>query len=258
MVKKIEMQWSYTPEDILNESYNYIENHFELKIKEGKAIILFEHPDFCLDDINDEMINRYKSYVSKAIKSIEFIKKRLISIGGLVIKQIHEDGSEDTKVFVKSLGGSISSTFTANLIIRDSDGNIIENTRDERINQRNNFIDRVLDNGVFNNRLQQLLNSYSNSLDDPDNEFFYLYEIRDGLSVTFEGKYDAISKLNITENDWRELGRITNVEPYKEGRHRGDHLDEELIPAPANEKKIAREIAIKMIKAYIEFISNEE
>lgn len=55
------------------------------------------------------------------------------------------------------------------------------------------------------------------------NAFIYLYEIRDALSIHFDGEQSARHALGISKAKWDRLGVLSNVEPLEEGRHRGKH-----------------------------------
>jgi hypothetical protein len=72
--------------------------------------------------------------------------------------------------------------------------------------------------------LHALLASYSRSVLDPSNELVHLYEIRDALSKHFGNYQNACAALNISQAEWQRLGRLANIEPIKQGRHRGQYV----------------------------------
>ena len=256
MVKRIEIQWSYSPEEVLEQTYEYSHDNFTLKIYEGKARIIFENPDFKAEEIDRDMVEeKYKPYVLKALYALGMMIEDKINISsGFSKEQINDDGSKHVFVSPEPVSVSVS-TSVAEVVIKDSEGNVIESSQERRINRRDNFVNKVLNYGIDDSTLQQLLISYNNSLLDLENEFFYLYEIREGIKGELGSS--PCDVLNISSKKCSELGRISNAEPYKEGRHRGNFNLEELKPAPKSEKNKARKIARKMIEEYIEYLKNE-
>jgi hypothetical protein len=59
--------------------------------------------------------------------------------------------------------------------------------------------------------------------------------------------------LKIDENDWKELGRLCNDEPLRQGRHEGKHF-EDLRDATTAELSEAHRIAKNMIDAYLSYL----
>ena len=66
-----------------------------------------------------------------------------------------------------------------------------------------------------------MLKSYQASAKDPDNELVHLYEIRDALVKKFGDSGALRTKLGITRNEWSRFAQLANVEPLRQGRHRG-------------------------------------
>jgi hypothetical protein len=70
--------------------------------------------------------------------------------------------------------------------------------------------------------LQVMLRAYGAAVRDPADEFIHLYEIRDALKKLFGGERDAIAALGgLTRTSCKTLRVFANVEPVREGRHRG-------------------------------------
>ena len=98
-----------------------------------------------------------------------------------------------------------------------------------------------------------LLNSYTEAVNDPDNELVHLYEIRDAIAKKFGGGSAAVKALKITESQWSRLGQLANDEPLKQGRHRGKNLGV-LRDATEWELKEGRDIARNLVEAYLYYL----
>lgn len=88
---------------------------------------------------------------------------------------------------------------------------------------------------------------------DSNNELVHLYEIRDALSVKFGGETSARAALAITSSQWSRLGQLCNIEPLRQGRHRGK-TSGALRDASEAELTEARGIARAMIEAYLQHL----
>jgi len=263
MCKKIEIIWGYSPKNALEKVYTFNADEFRLEINKGNAIMIFDDPNLDFEKIDRKKIKeKYKPYVISALRALGVITDKNISFhnNGFAIIQYNSDGSKNAH-YIEELVISAPSSVSLEIVHKDSDGNVIFDSNEKRIKDRNEFVDKILNNCVNDRTLQQLLVSYSNALNDPDNEFFYLYEIRDGLSRAFNTHKEAISKLNIDEKkEWRKLGDIANNKPYKESRHRGKLIEKHgiLHSAPDSVKKEARNIAKKMIIKYIDYLKSDQ
>ena len=145
-------------------------------------------------------------------------------------------------------------TFLAGVIsvvIKDADGNVIKDTRAERLAEHRAFRDQCLRHAE-DPLLQDLLASFRQAVADPADRMTHLYEIRDALNRHFGGEKTARNQLGLTNKEWSDLGRIANKEPIEESRHRGCH------PAlrPATEDEQSRVLAVtrSMIRAYLDHL----
>jgi hypothetical protein len=71
-----------------------------------------------------------------------------------------------------------------------------------------------------------------------------------------QNKRSAINNLNITEREWGTLGRLANMEPLEQGRHRGKAAGS-LRPAKKQELDIARKCAAKFVEKYLIFLETQ-
>jgi hypothetical protein len=96
-----------------------------------------------------------------------------------------------------------------------------------------------------------------NAIKYPENEFSYLYEVREALSKEFGGEKSVINTLAIDKKDYKELGRLANHEPVRQSRHRGVNV-KDLRDASQDELIQARSIARQMIMRYINYLETQE
>lgn len=136
----------------------------------------------------------------------------------------------------------------------DKKGNEISNPAEERKKKSVDFailIDKYKDTDKY---FMKMRSSYYSSISDPDNEFVHLYEVRDTVSSLFKGSKEAMNTLNISKSRWDVLGKLANIEPLLEGRHRGSVKQSvELRRANTYELKMARQCAVELIEKYLNY-----
>ena len=137
----------------------------------------------------------------------------------------------------------------ADAIVRDSLGNVVRDTKAERIADHTRFLDDILPKVAHSPILESMLASYHAATEDPKNELVHLYEIRDTLAKHYGNEQAARQSLGISRREWQRLGVLANVEPLREGRHRGEHPLSRR-PASAAELEEARGIARRWIAAF--------
>ena len=91
------------------------------------------------------------------------------------------------------------------------------------------------------------------SVEDPDNELVYLYEVREALARKFGGQATAMEKLCLNKTQWDIIGILANNEPFKQGRHRGNWVGN-LRAAELSELEKARKSAVLLIEKYLIYL----
>ncbi len=125
--------------------------------------------------------------------------------------RVDTDGKRNIFLEMHSIVGVAS--MTADLILMDKDGNVVTDTRKDRIEKKKTVAELIQQHRATNPWLDALLKSYQTSVKDPDNELVHLFEIRDALIKKF-GDGDAVrAKLSITRGEWSRFGnsRMTNL-----------------------------------------------
>jgi len=131
----------------------------------------------------------------------------------------------------------------------DKDGNIVQNSRRDRIEKESSLAELV-ERYVENPLLTTLLDAFEAAINDPRNELVHLYEIREALQKRFHGEDSARAALGCSKKTWQKLGKLADSEPVRPGRHRGRFAGK-LRDATKGELNAARDVASKLIGAYL-------
>ena len=146
-----------------------------------------------------------------------------------------------------SIGISVGAV---DIVMTDKDGNVISDSRRERIQKKQGLAELAEKHRWKDPFLTSMLKSYSDAVNDPGNELVHLYQIRDSLSKQFGGESKVRNILGIGQTQWSRLGKLANDEPLKQGRHRGKNPGA-LRDATEEELKEARSIARELVEAYL-------
>jgi hypothetical protein len=168
----------------------------------------------------------------------------------------HADGRREYTLFI----GPAISVETAghlDLIVKDKDGNILSDTRRDRINKKKEFAELVEKYRKDDKFVDSMLAFYEAAIRDPKNELVHLFDIWEALEKRFGGETQTLATLGISRSKRRVLGRLSNDEPLHQGRHRGAKVGE-LRDATEAELEEARSIVREMIENYLHYLENQD
>ena len=217
-VVKILLEWKYTPENYFEEPIEISLEGVEIEIADGIALANIEPNVF---EGNDNLRDELNQIIESNFHAVQIMKRTKFELNKPTRTDLKEDGKQHYYLEVDFIE-SKSTVSTPDIAVIDKNGSIISDAKRDRLNQQK-WIAKTA--GKFRSEdktLDQIFKSYQMAVDDPNNEFVHLFEVRDALSKKF-GKPDknAIKKLNITKKEWDEIGYFANKVPLKQGRHRG-------------------------------------
>lgn len=243
------LEWKYSPETYLEEPIVISLEGAVLEIKDGLAIAkidpdLYHAGSFIREELTKKIESRFHAVQIMTHKDFELSKPSRTDI--------REDGRKGHFLEVESCVMTMS-VGTVDLIVKDKDGNVVSDTKRERLDKQKHFAALVDKHRNSDATLDQMLTSYQKSVKDPDNELVHLYEIRDSLSERFVSKKSATEELGVTSHEWDEIGELANSLPLKQGRHRGKAVGA-LRDAEQAELEKARRSVAYLIEKYLEYL----
>lgn len=248
-IAEIQLEWKYTPSDYLETPIKISELGINLEISKGVAIARIDPEIF---GNNSSISADLTKIVENRLYAVQLVTHKKFSLGKPARSDLREDGKKNIFIEVDSIKINLS-LGTPDLIITDSDGNIISNTKKERLDKQQWFSETVDRHRTTDVTLDQILKSYQMSVEDPDNELVYLYEVREALARKFGGQATAMEKLCLNKTQWDIIGILANNEPFKQGRHRGNWVGN-LRAAELSELEKARKSAALLIEKYLIYL----
>jgi hypothetical protein len=241
---RTELAWSYEPSDFFEVPYEHQEADFCLTAGDGSIVARLSTPQ---DPIPSALRARIRNLVDNLLLVRQLHDHRHFESQGPNVRQFE---GELKHVYEEVTGSfTIGAGMQIDFIHQNAAGNVIRDSRAERIAAHTVDLDRMSVALARSPELRSMATSYRRSVDDPGNELVHLYEIYDTVMTHFGGKGAAVKALSVSEKRFRRLGRLSCREPLEQGRHRGKHPTSRR-PATPTELDEARGIAMQVIKAF--------
>lgn len=249
---EVHLEWKYSPKNYIEEPIQISSEGFELSISDGVALAKI-NPSFYEE--NTKIKETLTGLVESRLLAVQIMSHRDFILSKPSRSDLREDGSKNIFLEVDPIVIKMSIE-PVDLVIRDKDGNIVSDSKRDRLKKQKWFAEVVDKHRNTDITLDHMLKSYQNAAKNPDNELVHLYEIRDALSSRFGKKKNAIKKLRITNKEWDIIGDIANSQPLKEGRHRGKSAGA-IRPADKNELEIDRKAVANLVEKYLIYLETE-
>ncbi len=245
MIAKVVVEWKYDPRNYFEENIIIKNDNYEIKIDDGLVSAKID-PDFF--NSSKDLIDTLQIYVESRFLAVQLMTHKPFELSKPSRYDLRADGKKNVYISIEPAILKLSGA-NVDLVVKDKNGNVISDTKKERIDKERWFAEKVAKYRSNDPVLDQMLKSYNMSVTGPKNELVYLYEIRDAASKKFGVKSKALSELQISDNEWSSLGRIANKH-----RHRGRNLGI-LHEAEQSELLKARKIAVKIVENYLIYLN---
>jgi len=243
------LEWTFSPPDYFEETIVIERDTYTMTIDNGKVEARIGPAAY---DQEHKMRGELHDTLNDRFLGVQLLTHKAYELSKASMYRLHPDGRRDVTVFPEPcvIGESFG---TPNIVVKDKYGNIVSDSRRDRIEEKKELAELVAKYRPQDQVLASMLASYKMAVTDPDNELVHLYELRDALSAKFGGESAALTTLAISNTKWSRLGRLANIDPLRQGRHRGEKVGK-LRDATESELKEARNIAHNMIQAYLAYL----
>lgn len=250
MTAEFVLNWTFSPPDMFEEQVSFDVGDRSFVLNAGAA-----QARLPADGVADDQVGILRGELHQALDArflaAQVLGHRPYSLSKPGMVRVHDNGRQDAYVFPESSSLTITCG-NVDLITTDADGNVVQDSKRDRIAQRKSFAAQAAKH-ITDPIVNSVVRSYSAAVNDPRNELIHLYEIRDAMSKQFNGEKTAQEAIGISSNQWSRLGRLANEEPITQGRHRGKQLGL-LREGTAAELEEARSIARAMIRGYLHYL----
>src|SRR3990172_452050 len=193
------LEWSFSPPDYFEEPIFISNDAYEMNIQvdrvEARVKAEFYDEEHKLRDQLHELLRA-------RFLGVQTITHKPFELSGPRVSKLHPDGSKYSFVSLETILMRTHG-ITVDFSIEDKNGNIIADSRTERIEKKKKFAELAAKYRPINTTVVSLLDSNNAAVMDPDNELVHLYEIREALATEFRGEKEARNILGISEGEWR-------------------------------------------------------
>jgi hypothetical protein len=218
MSERTELEWTYEPTNYFEVLYRYSAAEYGLLVDEGRVLATLTTPTV---PVSDHLEQAVKGMIDSIFLVRQLQIHRPYTLQGPRTYQ-HSAGRKNVSIRLVGVA-AVFIAGQADIIVQNAAGEVVCDSRSERIEGHKALLDSVAPKVVRSPLLRSLLESYSRSIADPDNELVHLYEVRDSLCSHFGDEKLARKALGIAKTEWQRLGDLANVQPLAQGRHRGKH-----------------------------------
>ena len=132
---QVVLEGAYSPTDYLEEPVTLERPGYTTTIKEGRIEVAFHDPE-PLPDFN--LQNAISREVSQVFQAQMILTAKPWEMTGLTLKRRYPDGTADVWVNASSVL-AVASVGGISVVIKDADGNVIKDTRAERLTEHRAF-----------------------------------------------------------------------------------------------------------------------
>lgn len=243
MIERIELEWAYEPPGLFEDPLALEGNGYSLVATEGRATATLP-PE---GDDPENFLRITKEVRARVLMAGVHARKVATLSNHPNIIRIGEDGGRNIAVTVRD-GVVLSEGHPPDVVITDSDGNVVADSRVDRITDRITLADAAARH-CEDATAAQLVESAQAAVGDPEDELVHLWEIPETLERHFGSRLRAADTLGIPRSHWTRLSELCNNR--SQGRHRGAKDPEMLEPATPAELDEARDLAEDLIRAYL-------
>lgn len=238
------LEWRYEPPTYFEAPVSRRSRDYDLAISDGVAMATLCCPK---DPVPEPLRQEIESRIHNELLARQLLIHQKYTLHIPTIRQERSDGSSGVTVMMQGVA-CIAAVGTVDIVVKDAQGRITKDTKAERIAEHHKFIEAIADPAQKHPPVRRLLLSYRAAVEDPNDEFVHLEEIREALKNHYGSVKKATRQLGVSDTKWRRFGNLTNG-PYLQGRHRGLH-NTKCRPATLEELKEARCIASELIENF--------
>ena len=243
------LEWKFSPPGYFEEPIYIKRDDYVMTISNGTVEARIRPEIY---DRDQGMRDRLHSSLNDRFLGVQLFSHKPYELSKASMYRLHPDGRKDITVFPDPIAVTVS-LGEADIIVEDRDGNVVSDSRRERIRKKQQLSELTEKYDQKDLVFASVVRSYNEAVNHPENELVYLYEICDAMVKCFGCGSAARRVLGISRKDWSRLGKLANDEPLKQGRHRGKNLGA-LRDATEGELREARCIARNIAVAYLDYL----
>jgi hypothetical protein len=177
---KIILDWNYSPKDFFEKKTEIDTNQYEMVIDNGKITVTLDGETY---DDNPSIREQLNSFLEDRFLGAQLVNRKPYELSKSSLCRIFPDGKKNYEASVETLGVVVS-VGTLDVIAKDAEGNIISDSKQDRINKQERFAELSAKYRRLDTTAEGILVSFDKAVRDSVNELVHLYEIIDALKTS--------------------------------------------------------------------------
>lgn len=249
-MKSVEIfTWAFSPPDSFEQEFTVEIDGYVLHVVVGSAQVEIDTDAF---EADRAVVDRIHDVLKDYLVAVELVTGFSTTLGRPERETLREDGKRVVYAEMMSLGCA-TSFGRPDVVERDVAGNVVRDTRQERIDGIKSLGERIAAQRQEDGTLVKLVASFRAAMRDPSDELVHLYEIADALKSRFKRHRELQDRIGIDPEAWGRFERMCNDRELRQSRHRG-LATRALRDATPAELQEARSLARKMIDGYLRYL----
>ena len=244
-------EWHYAPRSFFEGPVEFEGDGAKFTADDGVARAVI--PSSGMQDIRSRR-DRFHELLKQRFLVRQLISSQNFELPQPGLSRRWADGRCDAYLFVES-AVHISTSGQLDLVVKDNDGNVIRDTKRDRMAREGRLAALVAKHGT-DPTVTKLLASRQAGSQDAANELVHLAEIEEAMSTYFGGDAKAKLALSLSTPQWKALTKPANDPTNPVGRHRGRHLGE-MRRSSRTELEEARRVSTLMIERFLEYLDRQ-
>ncbi|CAH1745214.1 putative ferric uptake regulation protein [Thauera humireducens] len=246
-MKSVEIfTWAFSPPDSFEQEFSLEIDGQVLHVGVGSARVEIESNAF---EADPAVVNRIHDVLKDYLVAAELVTGSSTRLSRPERETLREDGKRVVYAEMMSLG-RVTSFGRPDLVERDFAGNLVRDTRQERVDCIKSLGERIAAQVQEDGTFRKLIASYRAAMRDPSDELVHLYEIADALKSRFGRPREVQGRVAIHPEEWGRFEMLCNRSELRQSRHRG-LAGSVLRDATCDELHQVRSLARKMIEGYL-------
>ncbi len=201
------LQWTFTPPDYFESAIEINRDTYTMLIDNGK---IEARIDFALYDNSPGMRDDLHKDLESRFLGVQLITGTKYELSKPTLVRLLPDGRREYTLFIESVN-EISLAGSVDLVVRDKDGNIVSDSRQERIAKKKELSALVEKLRPQDQTLDSLLNFYKTSIYDSANELIHLYDIWEAIQTKFSSAEQASTSACVTLLDNERQAKLVRI-----------------------------------------------
>jgi hypothetical protein len=181
------LEWKFSPPNYFEEPVHIKHNDYEMTIDNGKVEARI-NPD--VYDNEHKMRDELHDVVNNHLLGVQLLTYKTFKLSKSSMYRLHPDGRKEINIFPET-GVMTAYDCISDIVVVDKNGNVINDTRKERIEKKKEFANLVAKYKPKDPLVGFLLDRHKAAIEDSDSEFVHLSDIEEALSKRFGGEKEA-------------------------------------------------------------------